>query len=75
MKKFWKVAEDYHTRELIHEGNYLLYKDWFDPGKNPNKEKLYFDDILSGKHDYLILTEFKPWILREIKEFIEKLQK
>ena len=58
MKKYWKIAE-----------NYLLYKDWFDSGKNPNKEKLYFDDILSGKYDNLFLTEFKPWILKEIKEF------
>ncbi len=73
MKKHWKIAENYHTRELILKSNHILYKDWFDPGKNPNKQKLSFEDILTGKYDYLINTEFNSLILREIKETIQSL--
>ena len=72
MKRYWKVAENYHTQELILEDDFVLYKNWFDSGKDPSKEKWSFKDILNGKYDYFISMELKPWFLKEIKESINE---
>jgi hypothetical protein len=73
MKTKWKILGHYHSQEFILKDRYVLYKDWFDPGKNPNTTKLYFEDILSGKHDYFFTMEFAPSVKHEIKEAVKKI--
>ncbi len=77
IKRVWRIAENYHTQEFHLEDDYLLHKDWFDSSKNPTKNKISFDELLSGKLDshFLMHLDIRPWVIREIKENIQKLLK
>ncbi len=74
-KTSWRINENYHSQEFYIENDMLIHKDWFDPGKNPNINKISFNEILSGKLDYhfLMTLNISPWIFREIKENIKKI--
>lgn len=66
-KTSWEKHENYHSRIIYIENLQVIYKDYWDPGKNPNITKISFDDILSGKWDYEIVIQFSGAVLNEIK--------
>lgn len=44
----WEKAENYHTVELLFDGNKIIYKDWWDPGHDPNRTEVSIADFLNG---------------------------
>ncbi len=73
-KTHWRKAENYHTREIHLEYGFLIYKDYFDPDKNPNITKISFDDFVRGKFNYEIMMGFNDAVVKEIIENIKKIQ-
>ncbi len=74
IKKYWSKVEDYHTVEVQLYSNYLEVKDWFDPGKDPNKYKYDLNEVLEGQHDQFLMENFSKSKILEIKESILKLK-
>lgn len=47
-RRYWKNSEPYHLVEVSLEGNHIIFKDWFDTGKDPNRYDWKFEEILNG---------------------------
>ncbi|MBM9548027.1 hypothetical protein JWG40_13425 [Leptospira sp. 201903074] len=67
-KRYWRNSEPYHLVEVSLEDNFLIFKDWFDSGKDPNRYDWTFEDFLNGvgksdiiyhlgEHDYLEILD------------------
>ncbi|XDD45571.1 hypothetical protein AB3N60_12750 [Leptospira sp. WS39.C2] len=48
-REYWQNSEPYHLVEMFIEGDFVIFKDWFDSGKDPNRYDWTFQDILEGK--------------------------
>ncbi|MGE8722815.1 hypothetical protein ACO2KH_14595 [Leptospira terpstrae] len=48
-KRYWKNSEPYHLVEVSLEGNSIVFKDWFDSGKDPNRYDWSFEEFIDGK--------------------------
>ncbi|EMY71132.1 hypothetical protein [Leptospira vanthielii] len=46
--RYWQNSEPYHLVEVILEGNHVIFKDWFDSGKDPNRSDWTFAEFLKG---------------------------
>lgn len=69
-KTTWQKAENYQTEVVQLENGLVIYKDYWDPGKNPNVTQIKFADFLDGKFNNEILMAFDRATLKEIKESI-----
>ncbi|MBN1253384.1 MAG: hypothetical protein JXR51_00215 [Bacteroidales bacterium] len=74
MEKKWEKIGNYSSKILILKDDYVLLKDYFDSGKNPNITKISFDDFLSKRYDYEIIMDFEGWIYKEIVTEINKIK-
>ncbi|TGL88793.1 hypothetical protein EHQ68_09155 [Leptospira congkakensis] len=75
-KRYWKNSEPYHLVEVILEGNSVIFKDWFDTGKDPNRYDWSWDEFLTGKGKsdieyYLGISAYQE-ILEEVRSRLEK---
>jgi hypothetical protein len=70
-KKHWQNSEPYHLVEVIIEGKFVILKDWFDSGKDPNRYDWSFVEFLSGKGkseiNYHLGSGVYSEILNEVK--------
>ena len=73
-KTRWRFAENYHTQEFYLEDGMLIYKDYWDPGKNPNITKISFEDFLKGKFNFEVVMATNGTTVKEIKTSILELQ-
>ncbi len=69
----WEKAENYHTVELDFDGTRVIYKDWWDPGHDPDRTEMTVTEFLGGKMYHEITQELGPRILAEALETVEHL--
>ncbi len=69
----WEKVENYHTVELEFTGNNVAYKDWWDPGHDPNRTEMTVTEFLGGKMHHEITKELGHRILAEALETVERL--
>ncbi|PJZ83980.1 hypothetical protein [Leptospira harrisiae] len=48
-QRYWANSEPYHLIEVMLEEDKVIFKDWFDSGKDPNRYDWSFDEFLSGE--------------------------
>lgn len=72
-KTHWLKAEDYHTVELAFDGNKIIYKDWWDPGHDPNRTEVSIPDFLAGVLHDEIESELGRLVLDEALATVELL--
>ena len=72
-RTYWEKAENYHTVQLEFTGNKIIYKDWWDPGHDPNRTEVTVPDFLDGKLHREIETEMGRRVLDEAIESVELL--
>lgn len=70
---YWSKAENYHTVELIFDGNKIVLKDWWDPGHDPNRTEATIDRFLNGELHDTITRELGSKVLEEALETVERL--
>ncbi|TGK55556.1 hypothetical protein EHQ16_09370 [Leptospira kanakyensis] len=70
-RRYWKNSEPYHLVEVILEGNNVIFKDWFDSGKDPNRYDWTFAEFITGKGksdiEYNLGMSVYQEILEEVK--------
>ena len=69
----WEKAENYHTVELDFDGTRVIYKDWWDPGHDPNKTVMTVPEFLEGRMHTEIGNELGVRVLEEAIETVERL--
>lgn len=72
-RTYWQKAENFHTVELEFTGNTIVYKDWWDPGHDPNRTVVSVPDFLSGALHHEIETELGRRVLDEAIETVSTL--
>jgi hypothetical protein len=72
-KTNWHKAENYHTQDILLQDNEVIYKDYWDPGKNPNVTRIKFEEFRKGKFNKEILMAFDRVNLKEIKDSIQEI--
>lgn len=75
-KRYWQNTEPYHLVEVILENDEVIFKDWFDSGKDPNRYDWSFEEFITGKGkseiEYQLGTTVYQEILHEIKLRLRK---
>lgn len=66
----WERAENYHTVELAFDGNRVIYKDWWDPGHDPNRTVMTVPEFLGGAMHGTIARELGQAVLEEALETV-----
>lgn len=61
----WQKAENYHTVELEFDGTRIVFKDWWDPGHDPNRTIATVPEFLAGKLHTEIVRELGQTVLEE----------
>jgi hypothetical protein len=69
----WQKAENHHTVELEFDGRQIVYKDWWDPGHDPNRTVATVPEFLGGKLHSEIETELGSRVLEEALAAVERL--
>lgn len=72
-RTYWSKARDYHTVELEFDGNKIIFKDWWDPGHDPNRTEVSISDFLSGALHGEIRRELGEAVLTEALEAVDQL--
>jgi len=72
-RTYWRRAEDYHTVELEFDGARVMFKDWWDPGHDPNRSEATVPEFLGGKLHDDIDRELGRRVLDEAIEVVEQL--
>ena len=72
-RTYWQNAANYHTVELIFTGHKVVYKDWWDPGHDPNQTELTIAAFLAGELHETISRELGPAVLAEALDTVELL--
>jgi hypothetical protein len=70
MRTHWQKAENYHTVELDFDGARVIFKDWWDPGHDPNKTVATVPEFLAGKLHTEIVAELGQAVLDEALETV-----
>lgn len=70
---YWRNAVDYHTVELTFDGNKITYKDWWDPGHDPNRTEVSIAEFFAGALHAEIETELGRHVLDEALTTVEML--
>lgn len=73
-KRYWQNSEPYHLVEVLIEGNNVIFKDWFDSGKDPNRNDWSFKEFLSGKGKQEIIYQLGDSVYFEILGEVKKIQ-
>ncbi|MCW7493558.1 hypothetical protein ND861_12990 [Leptospira sp. 2 VSF19] len=70
-KRYWRNSEPYHLVEVILENDRVVFKDWFDSGKDPNRYDWNFEEFLMGEGKseivYHLGSNFYLEIIEEVK--------
>lgn len=74
MKTSWRKTANYRTQEIKLDNGLVIYKDYWDPGKNPNITKISFEDFINGKFNDDISSKFNNHVLKEVLENIKLIQ-
>lgn len=69
----WTKAENYHTVELEFSGNRVTFKDWWDPGHDPNRTTASVAEFLNGALHIEIERELGRGVLDEALATVELL--
>jgi hypothetical protein len=69
----WQKAENYHTVELEFTGNSIVFKDWWDPGHDPNRTEVTVTEFLNGSLHHEIEAELGRSVLEEALENVRLL--
>lgn len=69
----WQKAENYHTVELEFDGTKVIFKDWWDPGHDPNRTEATVPEFLEGKLHHEIRSELGSRVLEEALANVELL--
>lgn len=72
-RTYWQKAENYHTVELIFDGNKIVFKDWWDPGHDPNRSEATVADFLGGSLHEEIRRELGESVLNEALATVDML--
>ena len=67
-----KTKSPYHTIEIRLFDDKIQYVDWFDPGKNPNKETVLLADFKGNHVETMILRDFGELVYNEVCISIER---
>jgi len=69
----WHLARDYHTVELEFTGNRIVFKDWWDPGHDPNRAVATAAEFLAGALHLDIERELGRAVLDEVIATVTRL--
>ncbi len=72
-RTYWEKAENYHTVQLEFDGNRIIFKDWWDPGHDPNRSEATVTEFLSGELHHEIERELGRRVLDEAIASVETL--
>ncbi|MDJ0954543.1 MAG: hypothetical protein QNJ81_12770 [Acidimicrobiia bacterium] len=72
-RTYWQKAENYHTVELEFDGTRIVFKDWWDPGHDPNRTVATVPEFLAGKLHSEIARELGRDVLDEALESVTTL--
>ncbi len=72
-RTYWQKAENYHTVELEFDGTRIVFKDWWDPGHDPNRSEATVPEFLAGKLHDEIARELGQRVLDEAIESVTTL--
>jgi hypothetical protein len=72
-RTYWSRAENYHTVELEFDGTRVIFKNWWDPGHNPNRSEATVPEFLAGKLHGDIERELGRGVLEEAIEVVDAL--
>ena len=72
-RTYWQKAENYHTVELEFTGTRVIFKDWWDPGHDPNRSEASVPEFLDGKLHSVIERELGRQVLDEAIASVELL--
>ncbi len=72
-RTYWHRAENYHTVELEFDGNRVIFKDWWDPGHDPNRSEATVTEFLAGKLHAEIERELGQGVLEEAIDVVARL--
>lgn len=75
-KRYWQNTEPYHLVEVILGNEEVIFKDWFDSGKDPNRYDWSFNEFITGKGkseiEYQLGSTAYQEILYEVKLRLQK---
>lgn len=72
-RTYWSKDRDYHSVELEFTGNRIIFKDWWDPGHDPNRSEATVTDFLNGRLHREIEQELGREVLEEALATVELL--
>ena len=70
---YWQKARDFHTVELEFDGNKMIFKDWWDPGHDPNRTEVPAHEFVAGALHQEIKAELGQAVLDEALATVERL--
>lgn len=73
--RYWRNSEPYHLVEVFLEGNFVIFKDWFDSGKDPNRYDWTFEDFLKGVGKSDIEYQLGSGVYKEILDEVKSRSK
>ncbi|PJZ44565.1 hypothetical protein [Leptospira brenneri] len=71
-RRYWKNSEPYHLVEAFIENESVIFKDWFDTGKDPNRYDWKFEEILNGAGKSDIEYQLGATVYLEILEEVKR---
>lgn len=77
VKKNWKKIKDWTTITVEITNSQVIYKYWFDPGKDPNKTTASLQDFNNQEHPIHkeINSEMGAHVLEEIRTSVSEILK
>ena len=73
MKTRWEVRAGWYDHDLEFTGNRIIYKQWFDSGKDPNRYEAAAHEFLAGELHGEIRYAFGERVLNEVVETVARL--
>lgn len=70
-KRYWQNSEPYHLVEVMLEADRVIFKDWFDSGKDPNRYDWSLNEFLTGEGKSQIEYFLSHSIYNEILEAVK----
>ena len=70
MKRTWRHSANYASLQIQLLEGQVLIKEYFDPGKDPNRHLFSFQEFLEDKARWILQQNYSEHLLQEVKEAI-----
>ena len=73
MQTRWTTVEGWYEHEVEFDGRRVVYKQWFDSGKDPNRCEIAVHDFVAGRVPDDLRAAFGPARLAGMIETVDRL--